>query len=85
MFAFLEPLFSVVGMELAIVALYILVVAGLLVGLSLGVFLPSLLPGASAGVGLSSFIGSFFESSSTIFFPIAAPSFALVGAGISIK
>jgi len=44
-FTFLEPLFSIVGIELAIVALYILVVAGSLVGLSLGVFLPTLFPG----------------------------------------
>lgn len=85
MFTFLEPLFAVVGIELAVVALYILVVTGSLVGLSLGLFLPTMFPGASAGVALSAFIGSFFESSPTMFFSIAAPSFAFVGAGVSIK
>eukprot|EP00562_Extubocellulus_spinifer_P006927 CAMPEP_0178517366 /NCGR_PEP_ID=MMETSP0696-20121128/25651_1 /TAXON_ID=265572 /ORGANISM="Extubocellulus spinifer, Strain CCMP396" /LENGTH=2108 /DNA_ID=CAMNT_0020147789 /DNA_START=313 /DNA_END=6639 /DNA_ORIENTATION=+ len=84
-FTFLEPLFAVVGIELAVVALYVLVVTGSLVGLSLGVFLPTMFPGASAGVALSAFIGSFFESSPTMFFSIAAPSFAFVGAGVSIK
>ena len=85
MFSFLEPLFVVVGIELAIVALYILVVTSILVGLSLGVFLPSVLPGAFAGVGFSAFVGCFFECSSTIFFATAAPSFALIGAGVSMK
>jgi len=84
-FAFLEPLFAVVGMELAIVALYILVVFGSLVGLSLGVFLPTLFPGACSGVALSAFVSSFFASSTSLFFAIVAPAFACIGAGVSIK
>lgn len=82
-FTFLEPLFAVVGIQLAIVALYVLVLAGSLVGLSLGVFLPTMMPGACAGVAFATLIGSFIPSQ--IFFPIAAPSLALVGSGISAK
>ena len=84
-FTFLEPLFVVVGIELAVVALYILVLSGALVGFCLGVFLPTILPGACAGVALSAFIGSFFSTTPSIYFSIAAPSCALIGAGISIK
>jgi len=84
-FAFLEPLFAVVGIELAMVALYILVVSGSLVGLSLGVFLPTLFPGACAGVALTTFVASFFASSSSLFFTIIAPALACIGAGVSIK
>lgn len=84
-FTFLEPLFDVVGIELAVVALYILVVAGSLVGLSLGVFLPTLFSGACAGVAFSAFIGSFLSAAPSVFFAIAAPSFAFVCAGLSIK
>jgi len=72
-----------VGIQLAIVALYVLVLAGSLVGLSLGVFLPTMMPGACAGVAFATLIGSFIPSQ--IFFPIAAPSLALVGSGISAK
>lgn len=84
-FSFLEPLFAVVGIELAIVTLYILVVFGSLVGISLGVFLPTLFPGACAGVALSAFVASFFSSSTSLFFAIVAPSLACIGAGASIK
>lgn len=84
-FAFLEPLFAVVGIELAIVALYILVVFGSLVGLSLGVFLPTLFPGACAGISLSAFVASFFASSMSLFVAIFAPALACIGAGVSIK
>ena len=84
-FAFLEPLFAVVGIELAIVALYILVVFGSLVGLSLGVFLPTLFPGACTGISLSAFVASFFASSMSLFFAIVAPALACIGAGVSIK
>lgn len=83
-FTFLEPLFSIVGIELAMVALYILVVAGSLVGLSLGVFLPTLFPGACAGVTLTAFVASFLSSSS-LFFAIVAPALACIGAGVSVK
>ena len=84
-FAFLEPLFAVVGIELAVVALYILVVSGSLVGLSLGVFLPTVFPGASAGVALSAFVASFFASSTSLLFAIVAPALACIGTGVSIK
>lgn len=68
-YTFLEPLFVPVHSETAMVFLYILTLNGFLVGMSLGVLLPSLLPGACLGASISLLIGAFFAVSSSLFFP----------------
>ena len=68
-FVFLEGLFVPVGLELAMVALWILSINAGAVGMSLGVLLPTLLPGICLGVSLALFVGSFLEVQNTLYLP----------------
>lgn len=52
-FIFLDPLFMMVGIELAVIAPYILTVFSGLVGMSVGILLPLPAPGACAGLALA--------------------------------
>ena len=76
-FIFLEPLFEPVGIELAHVALYVLAINASMVGLSLGIMLPTVFPGACFGASLALLIGSFGVISNTLYFPV-------VGGGLAV-
>lgn len=67
-----------VGSELAMVFLYMLALDGGLVGMSLGVLLPSLFPGVCFGALLALLIGCFMTVSNAYFFPIAGGVLAAV-------
>lgn len=82
-FTFLEPLFVPVGMNLAVVALYVLAINAAAVGMSLGVLLPTVTPGASLGVALSLLIGTLVTFVEPLYFPIASAVLAIVGAVLS--
>mmetsp|Transcript_54913 Transcript_54913/g.164424 ORF Transcript_54913/g.164424 Transcript_54913/m.164424 type:complete len:2150 (-) Transcript_54913:26-6475(-) len=84
-YTYLEQLFSTVGTELALVALYVLTISGALVGLSLGILLPKPLPGACAGISLAVLIGVFLPSPARMFFAVVGPALALIFAGVSLK
>lgn len=84
-FTYLEPLFVPVGMQLAMVALYVLAINASLVGLSLGVLLPTLWPGVSFGVALALLANAIVAVPIPYFFPISAVSCAAVGALVSAR
>lgn len=84
-FTFLEPLFEPVGLELAEVALYLLAIYGFLVGMSLGIMLPTLFPGLCFGASLGLFIASFGLSTSEVFFPILGGILAVICAAASVR
>ena len=78
-FVFLEPMFVPVGLELAMVALWILSICAGMVGMSLGVLLPTLLPGICFGFSLSLLVGSFMGVTQSYFLPLGGGICALVG------
>jgi callose synthase len=82
-FTFLEPLFVPVGMELAVVALWILSLNAAAVGACLGVLLPKITPGACCGVALSLLIGCLATLVNPMYFPAASGGLAIVGAVLS--
>jgi callose synthase len=84
-FTFLEPLFEPVGLKLAEVAHYVLALDGALVGLALGVMLPTVFPGVCFGASLALFIGSFGAASMPLFFPIVGGSLVLISAVASVR
>lgn len=85
-YSYLEVLFTTVGTQMAVVALWVLTISGALVGISLGILLPKPLPGAVAGVSLALLIGVFLPAGpSEHFFAVVGPALALIGAGISLK
>ena len=84
-FIYLEPLFMPVGMNLAVVALWVLSINSTLVGMALGVLLPYLFPGVCFGVSLALFGGVFLSTQSSLYLPIAGGIFAAVGAILSIR
>ena len=84
-FVFLEPLFVPVGLDLALVALWVLSINASLVGLSLGVLLPSLFPGLCFGVTFSLLVGSFLDLSYSLYLPVVGGACALLGALLSSK
>ena len=84
-FTFLEPLFEPVGLELARVALYVLAINGSLVGLSLGVMLPTVFPGLCFGASAALFVGSFGVTSMPLYFPVVGGALALISATASIR
>jgi len=84
-FTFLEPLFVPVGMDLAVVALWLLSINAAAVGMSLGVLLPKITPGACLGVALSLIVGCLMTLVQPLYFPIASGALAIVGAVISAR
>lgn len=84
---FLEPLFVQVGLDLAVVVLWVLSLMASLVGMSLGVLLPTLFPGLCFGVNLALLIGAFLNSLSMngLYFPITGGILALIGAFLSVR
>jgi callose synthase len=84
-FVFLEPLFVPVGLDLAMVALWVLSINASMVGMSLGVLLPTLFPGLCFGVSLSLLVGSFLELSQSLYLPVVGGAAALIGAVLSTR
>jgi len=84
-YVFLEPLFFPVGLNLAIVALWILAIMSAFVGMCLGVLLPTLCPGLCFGVNLALLVGCFVDSHSALYFPIVGGVLALAGAFASVR
>ncbi|KAI2501722.1 1-3-beta-D-glucan synthase [Fragilaria crotonensis] len=84
-FTFLEPLFFPVGLEVAIVALYILSINAAFVGMSLGVLLPLIFPGLCFGVAVSLFAGCLMTMSNPLYFPVASAALGVVGAILSAR
>lgn len=84
-FTFLEPLFVPVGMNLSVVALYILTINAAGVGMCLGVLLPTVTPGACFGVALSLLVGTLITLVQPLYFPVTAAALSLVGAVLSAR
>jgi len=84
-YVFLEPLFVPVGLDLANVALWVLSLYSTMVGMSLGVLLPSLFPGLCFGATLALLVGCFMEVANTLYFPVVGGLAALVGALLSVR
>lgn len=78
-FVYLEPMFVPVGLELAMVALWVLSTGAALVGWSLGVLLPTIIPGICFGVSLSLLVGAFVGVSNVLYFPVASGILSLAG------
>jgi callose synthase len=84
-YVFLEPLFVPVGLDLAMVVLYVLSLSSAFVGMSLGVLLPTVFPGVVCGINLSLLIGSFLDLSMPLYFPITGGVLLLFGAFLSAR
>jgi len=84
-YVFLEPLFFPVGLNLAVVALWILAILSAFVGMSLGVLLPTIFPGLCFGVNLALLAGCFVNSHNELYFPVAGGVLALAGATLSAR
>jgi hypothetical protein len=84
-FVYLEPMFVPVGLDLAMVALWILSIGAGMVGMCLGVLLPTLLPGICCGVSLSLLVGAFMGVSYAFYLPIAGSLFSLIGIFLSMR
>lgn len=84
-FVFLEGLFVPVGLELAKVALWILSINAGLVGMSLGVLMPTVLPGVCLGVNVALFVGCFLGVQNSLFLPVVGGVAALVGVFLSTR
>jgi len=84
-YVFLEPLFVPVGLELAMVALWVLSFGAGLVGLSLGVLLPAVLPGVCFGVSLSLLAGGLIGMYNVLYLPIAGGVLSLIGILLSTR
>lgn len=84
-FTFLEPLFVPVGMDLAVVALWILSANAAAVGMSLGVLLPKITPGACFGVALALIAGCLMTLVQPLYFPVTSGALAIVGAVLSAR
>lgn len=81
----MHPLFDPVGMKLADVALWVLAIDGSLVGLSLGVMLPTVFPGVCFGASLALLVGSFGVASLPSYFPIVGGALAVLSAAASAR
>lgn len=84
-FTFLEPLFVPVGMDLAVVALWVLSINAAAVGMSLGVLLPRITPGACFGVASAIMIGCLVTVVQPLYFPVTSSSLAIVCAVLSAR
>jgi callose synthase len=84
-YVFLEPLFVPVGLNLAMVALWVLSINATLVGMSLGILLPLIFPGLCFGTTAALLIGIFVNPQNTLYFPVVGGACGLVGAIFSTK
>lgn len=84
-YVFLEPLFVPVGLDLAMVALWILAINASLVGMSLGVLLPTIFPGFSFGAAVVLLVGTFLEVQNSLYLPIVGGAVALVASFLSAR
>lgn len=84
-FTFLERLFLPVGMDLAVVALWVLSINAAAVGMSLGVLLPRITPGACLGVASALLIGCLITVVQPLYFPVTGGSLAIIGALLSAR
>jgi callose synthase len=84
-YVFLEPLFVPVGLDLAMVALWVLSISAGSVGMCLGVLLPTILPGICFGVPLSLLVGAFIGVSYALYLPIAGGTASLIGILLSTR
>uniref|UniRef100_A0A7S4EG16 1,3-beta-glucan synthase n=1 Tax=Pseudo-nitzschia australis TaxID=44445 RepID=A0A7S4EG16_9STRA len=87
-YVFLEPLFFPVGLNLAVVVLWVLAIMSSLVGMSLGVLLPTLFPGLCFGVNLALLAGTFLDGLAmnfSLYFPIVGGVLAVFGAFLSAR
>ncbi len=84
-FVYLEPLFVPVGLDLAMVALWILSICAGLVGMSLGVLIPTVLPGICFGVSLSLLVGTFLQFYHVLYLPVAGGILSLIGILLSTR
>jgi H+/Cl- antiporter ClcA len=78
-------MFVPVGMNLAVVAIYILTIYAAAVGMSLGVLLPTVTPGACLGVAVSLLVGTSITFVHPLYFPVTSAALALVGAVLSAR
>jgi callose synthase len=81
----LKPLFVPVGLDLAVVALWILAINASLVGMSLGVLLPTLFPGICFGVSSVLLAGVFLGVANPLYLPVVGGVCALIGAILSAR
>jgi callose synthase len=84
-FTFLEPLFAPVGLELANVALWVLAIYASMVGMGLGVLLPTLCPGLCFGTSIALLVGCFMGITNSLYFPVVGGITALVGTVLSVR
>jgi len=84
-YVFLEPMFFPIGMNLAVVVLWIISIMTAAVGMSLGVLLPTIFPGICFGVNLSLLVGCFLNSHHSLYFPVAGGVLSLAGAFVSVR
>jgi callose synthase len=88
-YTFLEPLFVPVGSDTAMVFLSILAFNGALVGMALGVLLPTFFSGICLGATIALLIGAFVSAlgvfSSVYFFPVLAGAAALLFSLLSAR
>ena len=78
-------MFFPIGMNLAVVVLWIISIMTAAVGMSLGVLLPTIFPGICFGVNLSLLVGCFLNSHHSLYFPVAGGVLSLAGAFVSVR
>lgn len=84
-FAYLQPLFVPAGVELAIVALFVLSTTATFIGISLGVLLPLIFPGICFGVAVALLVGCTAAITNSLYFPVASSALGLVGMILSAR
>ena len=82
---YLEPLFVPVGLDLAMVALWVLAINSSMVGMSLGVLLPTVFPGICFGSSIVLLVGTFCEIMHSLYVPIVGGVVALISAVLSTR
>jgi callose synthase len=78
-------LFKPVGMDLAIVALYVLSINAAFVGMCIGVLLPLIMPGVCFGSSLALVAGCLATVLHPYYFPISSLALAAIGAFVSAR
>jgi callose synthase len=84
-FVYLEPLFVPIGLDLAMVALWVLSIGAGLVGMSLGVLLPTVFPGICFGISLSLLVGTFLSFYHALYLPVVGGVLSLIGMLLSTR
>jgi callose synthase len=84
-YTYLQPLFFPVGLEIAIVALYVLAINAACVGMSLGVLLPLVFPGLCFGVATALLVGALATITHPLYFGVSSVALGAVGAILSAR